>query len=127
MKQREPYESDLSDAEWRILEPILPPPAKEGRPRKYDLREIINAIFYQSKTGCHWRMLPHDLPPWRSVHYYFRKWRDDGTRGRIHDQLRSQLRRQMGRHREPSIAIIDSQTVKTSEKGGRAAQTLVRS
>lgn len=125
MDKREPYDSDLTDAQWRIIEPLLPPRAKEGTPRKHDLREIIDAILYKLKTGCHWRSMPHDFPKWQSVYHYFRRFRDDGTLVHIHDQLRTQLRRKVGRNPEPEVAIIDSKSVKTTEKGGHVATTVV--
>lgn len=117
-KSRKAYPSDLSNAEWEILEPYVPPPCRRGRPRKYDLREILNAIFYVLRSGCAWRMLPHDLPPWESVYYYFRKWRKDGTLERMNTALRIQLRQAEDREPEPSAAIIDSQSVKTTETPG---------
>jgi putative transposase len=123
---RKPYPYDLTDAQWRILEPLLPPPKSGGRPRSVDLREVVNGLLYVLGTGCPWRSLPHDLPPWPTVWTYFRQWRDDGTLERLHDQLRDQVRQQAGRDPHPSAAILDSQSVKTAEKGGRAAMTLAR-
>jgi|SRR5262245_26634183 len=112
------YSSDLTDAEWQILEPLLPPEKPGGRNRKYAMREIINGIQYVLRGGCAWRLLPHDLPHWRSVYEYFRQWKNDGTWVRIHDHLHEQVRQQMGRNVQPSAAIIDSQSAKTTEKGG---------
>ena len=114
---RRAYPSDLSDTEWRILEPLLPPEKPGGRHRGYALREIINAIQYLIRCGGAWRSLPHDLPHWQSVYHYFQQWKRDGTWLRIHDHLHEEVRRQMGRDVQPSAAVIDSQSVKTTEKG----------
>jgi putative transposase len=117
--KREPYPTDLSDAEYEKLEPHLPKPkTKRGRKRVYPLREILNAIYYVLRTGCSWRMLPHDLPPWRIVYHYFRTWRKDGTWERLNTALRTELRVAEGREPEPSAAILDSQSVKTTETPG---------
>ena len=123
---RHPYLSDLTDAEWAILEPLIPPAKPGGRKRSVDIREVINAILYLLRTGCAWRMLPHDFPNWHTVYTYFRNWRRDGTWQRINDVLRRQLRIQEGREAEPSAAILDSQSVKTTEKGGPAAMMPAR-
>ncbi len=115
---RQAYPSDLSDAEWQVLEAQLPKPKGFGRPRTVDLREILNAIFYVQRTGCQWEMLPHDLPPHETVYKYFQKWRRKGIWQELHDTLRHQLRREMGREDNSSVAIADSQSVKTTEKKG---------
>jgi putative transposase len=121
------YPSDLTDAQWSLLAPLLPP-AKSGsplggRPRTVNLREVLNAIFYFLKGCGGWRYLPHDLPPWGTVHYYYRTWRRDGTWQTIHDTLRDQVRAATGRERSPSAAIVDSQSVPTSKKGGLGVTT----
>jgi transposase len=120
---RTAYPSDLSDAQWKLLEPWIPPAKPGGRPRRVDMREVLNAILYVLRTGCAWRLLPHDFPPWSTVYDYLRKFRLGGLWHRIHDALRDQVRRREGRHESPSAAIVDSQSVKTTEKGGRAATT----
>src|SRR3954447_14630851 len=116
--KRKAYASDLTNSQWKRLKDLLPPAKHDGRPRSVDLREVINGILYVVRGGCAWRMMPHDLPPWSTCYDYFRKWRNSGLWGRINDTLRDQVRRKAKRRRSPSIAIIDSQSVKTTEQGG---------
>jgi putative transposase len=117
---RKVYPSDLTDVEWLILEPLIPAPSPRGRPREVDMREIINAILYVLRSGCAWRMLPHDFPAWQTVYGYFWRWRRAGLWEGMNDALREAVRLQAGREAEPSAAIIDSQSVKTTEiKGER--------
>ena len=118
---RRAYRTDLTDPQWRVLEPLVPPAKAGGRPRTTDMRELLNAIFYHLRAGGTWRMLPHDLPPWGTVHYYYRRWRLDGTWQRMHDALTAAVRQAAGREPTPSAAIVDSQSVKTTGKGGPAA------
>jgi putative transposase len=112
------YSTDMTDEQWPIIEPILPAAKLGGRPRTVNLREVVNAIFYLSRTGCAWRLLPHDFPPWGTVHYYYRQWRLDGTWQKVHDLLRTKVRQHEGHEASPSAAIIDSQSVKTTETRG---------
>ena len=123
---RQAYPSDLSEAQWTRIASLIPPAKPGGHPRIVNIREIINAIFYLNKTGCQWRALPHDLPNWSTAHTYYRNWRLTGVWERIHDALRAQVRAKDGWEESPSAAIIDSQSVKTTEKGGSAAMTPAR-
>jgi putative transposase len=120
------YPSDLSDTEWQIIRRLLPASKPGGRPRETDLRAVVNAIFYILRSGCAWRMLPHDFPPYSTVYMYFRQWKVDGTWEKVHDTLRDRIRGQEGRKKSPSAAILDSQSVKTTEKGALAGTTRAR-
>jgi putative transposase len=112
---RKPYPTDLTDAQWALLEALIPPAKAGGRPRKVDMREVVNAILYLNRSGCQWDMLPHDLPPKSDVYFYFARWRDDGTWAILVDTLRAKVRTEVA-HKEatPSAASVDSQTVKTA-------------
>lgn len=120
------YPSDLTDAQWRLIEKRIPPAKPGGRHRSVDVREVMNGILYLVRTGCSWRQLPHDFPPWGTVHYYYWSFRQQGIWQEIHDALRSKVRVAAGRKVSPSAAIIDSQSVKTTKKGGHAATMQAR-
>ena len=127
MKERAAYPSDLSDKQWALIEPLIPAADPGGREREVEMREVLNGILSLRRGGVSWRMLPHDLPPWGTVHYYYRRFRLDGTWIKIHDRLRGRLREKAGRKLAPSAAIMDSQSVKTTKKGGLAAATMLAS
>jgi transposase len=126
--ERAAYPTDLTDEQWEAIQAVLPAPkgGKSGRPPKYPRREIWNAIFYQARAGCAWRLLPHDLPPWELVWEHFCRWRDAGVIERVHDALPEKVRVRAGREPTPSAAIIDSQSVRTPQKGGATASMRAR-
>lgn len=119
--RKKPYPTDLHDTEWQLIQPLLPQPnhaPQRGRPTEVDYREIVNALRYIARSGCAWDMLPHDFPPSDTVYYYFRKWSKDGTLKHIHTALHQQMRKQEGRSEQPTLGIIDSQSVKTTVESG---------
>jgi transposase len=114
------YPNDLSDLEWALIEPLIPPAKRGGRRREIDVREVLNAIFYVLSTGCQWQALPKDLPPKSTAHNYFMLWEWDGTLERIHHALYIESREREGRDASPTVAIIDSQSAKAAQKGVKA-------
>ena len=112
------YQTDLSDAEWSYVEPHLPAPEAPGRPRLHSPRQILDAVFYIVRSGCAWRLLPKEYPPWKTVHHYFRTWRIDGTWERLHAALRERVRVRAGRNPQPTAGAVDSQSVKSTGVGG---------
>jgi transposase len=119
------YSTDLSDQEWQVIRPLLPPhPLGRGRKREVDEREILNAIFYQIHNGCIWSDLPKDLPAWQTVYKYFRRWQRQGVWQQIHDQLRRKVRVAVGKQANASAGSIDSQSVKTTEKRGKSMASM---
>lgn len=124
---RKTYKTDITDAQWRILEPLIPPAKAGGHPRTVNMREVVNGIFYVLRTGCGWEMLPHDLPPYSTVYHYFRRWQKTGVWQQINTALRQRLRQEQGRNPQPSAAIADSQSVKTTEKRGKCTDLMAAS
>jgi putative transposase len=116
--RRKAYQSDLSDAEWTCIEPHLPDPKPNGRPKIHPTREILDAVFYVVRSGCAWRLLPHDFPPWKTVYHYFRLWRIDGTWEKLNAAIRQRLRVRLRRDPQPSAGIVDSQSIKSTGVGG---------
>src|SRR5205085_9037909 len=116
--RRRGYATDVTEAQWRVVAPVLARPAGPGRPTRVAVRQVLNALLYQARTGCPWRYLPHDFPHWTAVRYYFDRWTQDGTWGELNQRLVEQTRVQRGRAPQPTAAIIDSQSVKSTEAGG---------
>lgn len=124
--KRKAYSSDVTDEEWSIIEPFLENYKPSSPAVKYDLREIVNGIFYILRNGCSWRNLPHDLPKWSSVYGYFRIWTIDGVIEKMNTEIRKDLRKKLGKNENPSVTLIDSQSSKTTEKGGSVDMMLVK-
>ena len=120
---RRGYPTDLTDAQWAALGPLLPAARTRGRPRRTDLRAVIDAILYLLRSGCQWRLIPSDFPPWGTVWWYFRRWRREGAWVRVHRALHRAARIAKGQNPEPAVVVMDSQSVKTTEKGAFAAST----
>ena len=118
---RSPYASDLSDAEWALLAPLVPDARPGGRPRTHSTRDLVDAMLYVLRGGIAWRALPHEYPPWQTVYYYFRRWQGDGTWERVNAEFRDRVRQRAGRSAQPTGGIVDSQSAKTTEKGGLVA------
>lgn len=127
-KRKTSYPTDMTDQEWALLEPLLPKPARFGRPPRHEMREIVNAIRYFVRTGVQWRCLPNEFPPWKTVYWWWNKWSKEGAWQKAHDRLVAKMREKQGRKAKPTAAVIDSQSVKVSQKGGaaRAATTPAR-
>jgi putative transposase len=120
-QSRKKYTSDLTDEQWAIVEPMIPPAQQNprgGRPRKVDMREVLHTLFYLNRSGCQWEMFPHDVLPMSTVYDYFSQWRDDGTWAKLVRALRERMRVAAGREPTPSAACIARQSVKTTEMGG---------
>lgn len=116
---RKSYPSDVTDGEWAVIEPQIPPSKHGGAPRTVDLREVWNTVAYVLSTGCQWAAIPNDLVPKSTAHYYFRRWQEDGTLARANQALRERVRAKAGRNPQPTRAILDAQSVKTTEVGGK--------
>jgi putative transposase len=116
--ERKPYPSDVTDDQWRLLEPLIPPALPGGRPRSVNLRAVVNALFYRNREGCTWRGLPHDFPPWKTVYNYYQWWQEDGTWEYLLKVVREKVRVSAGREPTPKVAVVDSQSVKATPAGG---------
>jgi transposase len=124
MMSRKPYPSDLSDAEWAILEPLLPAQKPIGAPRAVKIREVVNALMYVTDNGIKWRALPHDFPAWQTVYGYFRRWNQSGVWEQVNCALNRQVRLDAGRFEQPSLGLIDSQSVEMTQKGGQSSVSM---